>query len=243
MECEETGTGRRGLPQAEGQERNGSRDAVILVHGLWMTGREMSVLGRRLTRAGFSVSYFRYSSWRGSLAEAASRLAKTIAGLDRPTVHLVGHSLGGIVIARMLETDCPRQVCRIVFLGSPIQAGAFAASLAKVKSGRLILGPVACEGIVEKRPVVAPGREILSIAGTLPVGFGSLFGVAAPHDGTIAAEETVVPGAQSLHIRASHMGLLISPAVARNVIAFLATGDIADGSPPVTSEPYQNGRQ
>ena len=47
MECEETGTGRRGLPQAEGQERNGSRDAVILVHGLWMTGREMSVLGRR----------------------------------------------------------------------------------------------------------------------------------------------------------------------------------------------------
>jgi len=228
MEREETGTGGKELPQVERLERDDSRGTVILVHGLWMTGREMSILGRRLIRAGFSVSYFRYSSWRGSLAEAASRLAETIAGLDRPMVHLVGHSLGGIVIARMLETDCPRQVGRIAFLGSPIQAGAFAASLAKVKPGRLILGPVACEGIVEKRPVVVPGREILAIAGTLPVGFGSLFGVATPHDGTIAAEETVVPGAQSLHIRASHMGLLISPAVARNLIAFLTTGKIAD---------------
>ena len=227
MEHEETGTGRREPPEEESLEREGSCGAVILVHGLWMTGREMSILGRRLARAGFSVSYFRYSSWRGSLAEAASRLAETIAGLDRPMVHLVGHSLGGIVIARMLETDCPPQIGRIAFLGSPIQAGAFAASLAKVKPGRLILGPVACEGIVEKRPVVVPGREILAIAGTLPVGFGSLFGVATPHDGTIAAEETVVPGAQSLHIRASHMGLLISPAVARNLIVFLTTGKVA----------------
>lgn len=206
----------------------GDEAEVILVHGLWMTGREMRILGRRLARAGFNVRYFRYSSWRGSLSAAASRLAGMIAGLGLHTVHLVGHSLGGVVIARMLETNGPPQVGRIAFLGSPLQAGAFAASLAKSTTGRFILGPVAREGIVEKRPVIAPGKEILVVAGTFPLGFGSLFGVPTPHDGTIAATETVVPGACSLHIHASHMGLLIAPSVATHLITFLKSGICTD---------------
>ena len=43
-------------------------EAVVLVHGLWMTGTEMRVLGGRLEESGFRVRYFRYRSWRGSRA-------------------------------------------------------------------------------------------------------------------------------------------------------------------------------
>jgi esterase/lipase len=34
-------------------------EAVVLVHGLWMTGTEMRVLGGRLEEAGFRARYFR----------------------------------------------------------------------------------------------------------------------------------------------------------------------------------------
>ena len=86
-------------------ENGGGRgvDPVVLVHGLWMTGREMRVLGGRLGQAGFRPIYFRYRSWRGGLAEATRGLREVAGTAGCGRVHLVGHSLGGIVIARMLE--------------------------------------------------------------------------------------------------------------------------------------------
>ena len=56
------------------REESKNGEAVVLVHGLWMTGREMRVLGGRLEESGFRVRYFRYRSWRGGLAQAAGTL-------------------------------------------------------------------------------------------------------------------------------------------------------------------------
>src|SRR5512140_3087297 len=78
-------------------------EAVVLVHGLWMTGREMRVLGGRLEEAGFRVRYFRYRSWRGGLARAGSALRGFVGAEEGERVRLAGHSLGGVVIAKMLE--------------------------------------------------------------------------------------------------------------------------------------------
>ncbi|MDD5763186.1 MAG: alpha/beta hydrolase, partial [bacterium] len=78
-------------------------EAVVLIHGLWMTGTEMRVLGGRLEESGFRVRYFRYRSWRGGLAQAAGALREFVEATEGERVHLVGHSLGGVVIARMLE--------------------------------------------------------------------------------------------------------------------------------------------
>ena len=53
-------------------------ETIVLVHGLWMTGREMRVLGGRLEESGFRVRYFRYHSWRGGLAQAARDLREFV---------------------------------------------------------------------------------------------------------------------------------------------------------------------
>ena len=78
-------------------------EAVILIHGLWMTGTEMRVLGGRLEESGFRVRYFRYRSWRGGLAQAADALREFVEATEGERLHLLGHSLGGVVIAKMLE--------------------------------------------------------------------------------------------------------------------------------------------
>ncbi|HEX7519623.1 MAG TPA: alpha/beta fold hydrolase, partial [Candidatus Deferrimicrobium sp.] len=95
-------------------------ETVVLVHGLWMTGKEMRVLGGRLEESGFRVRYFRYRSWRGGLAQAADALREFVEATEGERVHLVGHSLGGVVIAKLLEEGPLSRPGRVAMLGSPM---------------------------------------------------------------------------------------------------------------------------
>ena len=64
------------------------------------------------------------------------------------------------------------------------------------------------------------------IAGTLGIGVGRWLGnLGAQHDGTVAVEETRCEGlADHLCLRASHTGLLLSRAAARQTAHFLQCG-------------------
>lgn len=200
-------------------------ETVILVHGLWMTGLELRFLGWRLKRCGFEVRYFRYRSWRGTLDEAALCLGKLVGKTAGERVHLVGHSLGGIVIAGMLELYPPATAGNVAFLGSPMRGSAFVTALFRCRIGRFILGRVIGEALMENRPVWSQGRDLLVIAGTLPLGFGVFFGVPSPHDGTIAEAETMVVGAKSIQVKSSHMGMVISLKVAKILCNFFRDDD------------------
>jgi len=202
-------------------KQKSSAATVILVHGLWMTGVELRWLGRRLELCGYTVRYFRYRSWRGTLDRAAVELRRFAEQQTGSRVHLLGHSLGGLVIARMLETGDLINPGRIVLLGSPQQGSRLAAILERCRAGRFILGPAACEGIVRNRPASLAGRELLVIAGTLSIGFARFFGVAVPNDGTVAAAETEVTGASRMLVQASHMGMLFSRVAAAGICSFL----------------------
>ena len=189
-------------------------EAVVLVHGLWMTGREMRVLGGRLEQSGFRVRYFRYRSWRGGLAQAASALRAFVEATDGERVHLLGHSLGGVVIAKMLEEAPLSRAGGVAMLGSPMGGSAAARIVSRRRIGRWLVGGVIREGIVERAPRWPAGRELLVVAGDIPFGSGVLLGIRKPHDGVIRVDETRVEGARTVTVRASHVGLLLSRKVA-----------------------------
>ena len=189
-------------------------EAVVLVHGLWMTGREMHVLGGRLEGAGFRARYFRYRSWRGGLMQAASALREFVEATDGERVHLVGHSLGGVVIAKMFEEASLSRPGRVAMLGSPMGGSAAAGIMSRRRVGRWLVGGVIREGIVEHAPKWPGGRELLVVAGDIPLGSGLFLGLRKPHDGVIRVEETRVEGARTVTVRASHVGLLLSRKVA-----------------------------
>ena len=193
-------------------------EAVVLIHGLWMTGTEMRVLGVRLEEAGFRVRYFRYRSWRGGLAQAAGALREFVGATEGERVHLVGHSLGGVVIAKMLEEAPLSRPGRVAMLGAPMGGSAAARIVSRRRAGRWLVGGVIREGIVEHAPKWPGGRELLVVAGNIPLGSGLLLGLPKPHDGVVRVEETLVEGARTVTVRASHVGLLLS----RKVAALLA---------------------
>jgi len=196
------------------RDGGGGGDAVVLVHGLWMTGREMRVLGGRLAHAGFRPYYFRYRSWREGLCEATRALRDFVRETEGERVHLVGHSLGGIVIARMLEDGELERPGRAAMLGSPMAGSAVGKKFGRSAAGRWFMGALARQGVVERGARWPGGRELLVIAGDLPIGTGLFFGLEKPHDGLIRVAETRVAGARTAVVRASHVGLLLSRKVA-----------------------------
>jgi pimeloyl-ACP methyl ester carboxylesterase len=198
---------------------------VVLVHGLWMNGLAMWPLARRLARCGYEVTRHGYRSVRRSLRENARRLAAACEKSDAP-LHLVGHSLGGLVIMTMLREHPEINVHRVVLVGSPYADSAAALGMARFATSRGLLGRTMQDWLRQPRPPVPDGVELGVVAGDVSVGLGRLFvRLPKPNDGVVILDETRVPGAaDSIVLHISHSAMLISPAVARAVCSFLKSG-------------------
>ena len=178
----------------------------------------------RLRARGFAPELFTYSTlWRDPEA-AIDRLGQRLrAHGDRP-VHLVGHSLGGLIALEALKRNPGLPQARAVCLGSPIAGSGAARGLVESGAGFLSgrSGPLLRVGIGH----VPPGRAVAMIAGSRSMGLGRFFGrFQEDNDGTVAVGETRLPGLEAhVVIRASHSGLIVSAEAASMAARYLATG-------------------
>ena len=198
---------------------------VILLHGVWMRGLTLFSLARRLRAAGFPVDVFDYASVFGDAEATCERLRQRMRDVEADRVHLVGHSLGGIVAleATRRMKDLPRG--HIVCLGPPLKGSSVARMLAHVPGGRWVLG-ANHDTLVRGVERWDGSRPVGVVAGQMPFGLGVTIGaLTAPHDGTVAVEETRLIGlADHCTVDATHTGLLFSADVADRTIDFLRNG-------------------
>ena len=203
------------------------RVPVVVVHGLWMRGGAMKVLRRRLASRGFDVHVFSYRSIAADLATNAAQLARFVERVPGEQVHVVAHSLGGILVRAMLDHGAPARLGRVVCLGTPFAGSRTAARVARLPGGVRVIGRSIGDLLARGGFDVwnAP-HEIGIIAGRVPFGVGRLLGgFGEPSDGTVAVAETRLKGARDhLVLRVAHMSLLWSAEVARQVEHFLRTG-------------------
>jgi pimeloyl-ACP methyl ester carboxylesterase len=205
---------------------------VIYVHGLWLTGHESLLLRGRLEREhGFRTHTFHYGPVSAGMGEITDRLHAFVNALrPRGLLHFVGHSLGGLVIYRFLERFMDPPPGRVVFLGTPAVACKAAHGAARYRlPARLIGRCVAEELLAEHQRRWAYERELGIIAGNRRMGLGQFFaGFNEECDGTVAVSETRLPGATDhVVLPVSHMGMLVSPRVARQTGEFLRSGHFA----------------
>ncbi len=208
------------------------REVVVTLHGLWMTGLEMSVLRRRLKACDYVVRPFYYHSLLRSPAENARRLGRFVDTLEADVVHFVAHSLGGLVLLHLFEQAPMQRPGRIVMLGSPVVGSAAAQHAASIPVlGRLLLGRSVERGLLGGAPAWAGGRDVGMIAGTRPrPGIPVLLGapLSAPHDGTVAVEETRAFWIHAhLCVPYGHFGMLFSLSVGAEICHFLHSGTFA----------------
>jgi pimeloyl-ACP methyl ester carboxylesterase len=193
-----------------------------------MHGVVTTLMQRRLALAGYQVHAFSYSSIRCDLQENAERLTRHIASIEAEAVHIVAHSLGGIVAIAAAQAAPPRG--RFVFLGTPFVDSYSGRRLHRSRVGRRLLGRCMADWLQQRPRIARDDLEIGVIAGTGGVGMGRLVapGLPKPNDGVVAVDETVIPGMRERKIlEVSHSAMLFSKVVAREVCAFLAYGHFA----------------
>lgn len=123
--------------------RQGEGEAVVFVHGLGMSGSSWDRIAEKVASHGFScLTYDQRGFGEAELpnqdyviADLVDDLAALIAGLGLKKLHLVGHSLGGMV-ALAYAINNPNAVATLTLVCTTAhngaRAGKFARGLAKL---------------------------------------------------------------------------------------------------------------
>jgi pimeloyl-ACP methyl ester carboxylesterase len=190
---------------------------VALVHGYLANSLVMAPLSVRLRRRGYAPTNWAYWNPACSLLLHAERFARRLEALDAdPAVdvlHLVTHSMGGVIARAALDRYRPAKLGRVVMLAPP-NHGSFAATRAVGTFGRFL------------KPVVELSTAPGSLVNTLPMPPGlDLAVIAAKYDALVAESSTRpdVPHA-FVALPTWHTGLLFDRTAADLVAGFLATG-------------------
>ncbi len=197
-----------------------------------MTGLEMTLLRRRVRRCGYDCYQFHYHSILAPPARNAARLDEFLRAIEADVIHIVAHSLGGVVVMHLFSKFPAQKPGRVLLLGSPLKGSFLAHMLNRTFLTRPFLGRATEQGLLGDGPRWKGGRELAMIAGTHGFGMGTVltFGtLPKPNDGTVTVSETDGAGVGvHLQVPYSHFGMLVAEPVAHAVCQFLSKGDFAE---------------
>jgi len=211
-------------------EPHKKRTSVVLVHGLWNRGWFMTVMARRLRAKGYKVEVFDYPTRGSSLDGHADALRDFLDGIETDELHLVGYSMGGLVILNLLSRYGSLPPGRVVLLGTPVKGSGVVRRLEKLPGQKLLFGK-ARENLLQGYEHTPREHETGMIRGTRALGLGQVAGShGEPSDGTVAVSETELEGLKdSVEMDVSHSQMLISAEVVGQVEHFLLHGEFGSG--------------
>jgi pimeloyl-ACP methyl ester carboxylesterase len=203
----------------------GRGDVVLLLHGMWMGPWAMSWLAHEIGKAGFDTRYLALRSVSDAPEMHVESLAEAIAQLDATKIHLLGHSLGGVIILQYLRGAVDKRVRRALLLGAPALGSDAARQFDQQPWGGM-LG--ASRNLWRSAfPTDIPGNvEVGAVAGDHPFGLGVFFAsLEGPNDGAVTVAETKIEGLRDhIVLPVGHSAMLLSSDVATQSISFLRKG-------------------
>lgn len=212
-----------------------SGEGVLLIHGIIRSSKSMAKFREPLEAAGYRVFPFDYPSTRVDLEASADYLHQVIESLEGiERLHIVAHSMGGIVTRTYWSKHRDPRLSRLVLIGSP-HNGAELADIMRGKANfvfKPIFGPAGQqlvtdpEGFIAKLPI--PDCEFAIVAGSHPPkGFNPL--IPGDDDGVVSLHSTQLPGAtDSLKVDTLHLNLLRSEAVVSATVRYLQVGRLRE---------------
>ena len=205
---------------------------ILLLHGHGRLGASMALLVRGARRAGYATLAPSYP-YRRPLTEIVAWLAQRVATFEAEfagPLHIVTHSLGGLVARALIAAHRPQRLGRVVMLAPPNGGSELADLLIRLRLDRVALGAAgahlrtgraeadeAALGQVDYPLGIIAGDRAL-----LPLSLGLL---PRPHDGKVSIAATHVAGqADHLILPVTHTLMVYDRRVIRATMSFLSHG-------------------
>ncbi|MEH3117676.1 MAG: alpha/beta fold hydrolase [Methylorubrum populi] len=176
-------------------------EGVLLLHGIARRAASLRPLERRLAAAGYATLNRDYPGRRLGLAAIAESLAPEVAafGADVKRLHIVTHSMGGLVARVLLTRHRPAHLGRVVMLGPPNGGSEIADALHRFALYRRFFGPAGTELVTVWSPVQAALFGPVDYPLGIIAGSRSLYPLASlllpgPNDGRVTVARTRLEG-------------------------------------------------
>lgn len=199
---------------------------TVLVHGIWMQGVMMRLMGKMLEARGFRTHSVSYDFLKNSPAENADALYREIGELGARRVNLVGHSLGGIVILHLLHRHPEADIDKVVLIGSPVRGSYVARRVYEARMLRPLLGRSIEGGLLGGAPAFEGRRPLGIITGSGNLGITALlYPTGDDSDGVVRESETLIDNATDrVTLPLSHSTMIFSRECSDYVARFLTLG-------------------
>ena len=199
---------------------------TVLVHGIWMQGVMMRVMGKMLEARGFRTHSVSYDFLEQTPAENARQLHDQIISLGARRINLVGHSLGGIVILHLLHRYPDIDIDKVVLIGSPVRGSYVARRVYDTQMLRPLLGRSLEQGLLGGAPEFACKRPLGIITGSGNLGLSALlYPTGDDSDGVVRESETLIDNATDrVRLPLSHSTMIFSSECTDYVARFLSLG-------------------
>lgn len=222
--------------------RAGHREGVLLLHGIARRAASLRPLERAFGDRGYATLNLDYPARRLGLADLVDHVAPSVAMFAARVerVHIVTHSMGGLLARGLITRARPDNLGRVVMLGPPNRGSEVADALSGLRVYRWLFGPAGAQLVT--RPdaatrallgpvdyplgIVAGDRSLYPIASTL--------WLKAPNDGRVTVAATRVEGmTDHVTLHATHALMMRNPEVVRQALTFVRDGRFARTERPL----------
>ncbi|MCG6154878.1 alpha/beta fold hydrolase [Rubinisphaera margarita] len=215
-----------------------SGEAVVLLHGILRSANSFTPLRVALEKDGYYAIPVNYPSTRITIEKAAEDLHRVITSLEGiETVHLVGHSMGGLVIRAWFalpQTQSQTQrIGRVIMMGTPNHGAELADRLHRFPPFQWVMGQAGQQlrtdfGTVDKLPIpTVPFGIIAGGRGENTNGYNPL--MQGDDDGTVTVASTHLEGESDFcSFPCLHMLLMRDPRSIEATRNFLKHGSFTD---------------
>ena len=126
-------------------QASAASETVVVLHGLARTSDSMSSMARALETAGYHVCNVSYPSRKHPIevlsANFVAPAIRACRSSETDTLHFVTHSLGGIVVRQLAESQPDLKIGRVVMLSPPNHGSEVVDTLGSLSLFTFINGP------------------------------------------------------------------------------------------------------
>ncbi len=206
---------------------------VVLLHGLARTPHSMKTMEAALTAEGYAVHNLDYDSRHHTIEVLAKTVGQQIreSTASAPRVHIVSHSLGGILVRQIQATAPIPNLGRVVMLSPPNKGSEVVNKIGHWWLFKKINGPagqqLGAEGESFINQLADIDFECAVLTGDRSINWINSMMIPGKDDGKVSTESAQTEGVTAFKvIHVSHPYIMKKKAVIDEVIHFLENGTL-----------------